>query len=126
MPSPQEHLVVYQRADDLVIEVHRLTHEAFPRSERFELGAHTRRAAFLVAANVVEGIAREHAGEKLKFFNISASSLRELGYALHIATRLGYIERTTFEAFEKKLSYIAAPLHALIRRERLKAGAIAV
>jgi four helix bundle protein len=120
MSVPHENLVAYQRADDLFVEVHRLTHQRFPRSERYELGAQMRRAAFAVPANIVEGIAREHAGDKLKFFNVAVSSLRELGYGLHTATRLGYIDNAMFAEFEKKLSYIAAPLHGLIRRERAK------
>jgi four helix bundle protein len=120
MSLPHENLVAYQRADDLFIEVHRLTHQRFPRSERYELGAQMRRAAFSVVANIVEGIAREHAGDKLRFLNIAVSSLRELGYGFHTATRLGYIDQAMFAAFEKKLSYIAAPLHGLIRRERTR------
>jgi four helix bundle protein len=120
MSLPHENLVAYQRADDLFVEVHRLTRERFPKIEQYELGSQLRRAAFSVPANIVEGIAREHAGDKLKFFNISAASLRELGYGLHTATRLGYIDAATFAAFEKKLSFIAAPLYGLIRRERGK------
>lgn len=120
MSLPHEHLVAYQRADDLFIEVHRLTHQQFPRTERYELGAQMRRAAFSIPANIVEGIARDHAGDKLKFFNISVAALRELGYGLHTATRLGYIDSATFASYEKKLSYIATPLYSLIRRERGK------
>ena len=123
MSLPHENLVVYQRADDLFIEVHRLTHQHFPGSERYELGGQMRRAAFSIPANIVEGIAREHAGDKLRFFNIAVSSLRELGYGLHAATRLGYLDTATFTEYEKKLSYIAAPLHGLIRRERSKKAA---
>jgi four helix bundle protein len=126
MALPHENLVAYQRADDLFIEVHRLTYQRFPKSEQYELGSQTRRAAFSVPANIVEGIARDHAGDKLKFFNISVASLRELGYCLHAATRLGYLDEPTFAAFEKKLSYIAAPLHGLIRRERGKKLAMGV
>jgi four helix bundle protein len=120
MASPHEHLLAWQRADDLFIEVHRLTQEQFPESEHDQLGAQVRRAAFSVAANIVEGIARDHAGDKLKFLNISVASLRELGYGLHAASRLGYIDSAAFAEYEKKLSYIAAPLHGLIRRERAK------
>ena len=122
MALPHENLVAYQRADDLFVDVHRLTHERFPESEQYELGAQMRRAAFAIPANIVEGIARDHAGDKLKFFNISVASLRELGYGLHAAARLGYIDVATFERFERKLSYIAAPLYGLIRRERGKKG----
>jgi four helix bundle protein len=124
MALPHENLVAYQRADDLYIEVHRLTHQRFPKHEKYELGSQTRRAAFSVPANIVEGIAREHAGEKLRFLNISLASLRELGYALHAAMRLGYIDAATLATFEQKMSYIAAPLYGLIRRERAKKLAI--
>jgi four helix bundle protein len=126
MARPHEQLVAYQRADDLFVEVHRLTHQRFPKSEEDELGAQMRRAAFAIAANIVEGIARDHAGDKLKFFNVSVSSVRELGYALHTANRLGYIDGATFEQFEKKLSYIAAPLHDLVRGERGKRFTVGV
>ena len=80
MALPHENLVAYQRADDLFVEVHRLTHERFPENEQYELGSHMRRAAFSIPANILEGIARDHAGDKLKFFNLSVASLRELGY----------------------------------------------
>ena len=40
-----ESLVVWQRADDLFIEIHRLTYQRFPREEQFELGRQLRRAA---------------------------------------------------------------------------------
>lgn len=118
MASPHEKLVAYQRADDLFVEVHRLTHERFPKSEQDELGSQMRRAAFSIPANIVEGLARDHAGDKLRFLNIAVSSLRELGYGLHTAARLGYIDAATFAQYEKKLSYISVPLYGLIRRER--------
>lgn len=120
MALPHEKLVAYQRADDLFVDVHRLTHERFPTSEQYELGSQMRRAAFSIPANIVEGLARDHAGDKLRFLNIAVSSLRELGYGLHTAARLGYIDAATFEQYEKKLSYISVPLYGLIRRERGK------
>ena len=120
MALPHENLVAFQRADDLFIEVHRLTYQQFPASERYELGSQMRRAAFSIPANIVEGIAREHAAEKVRFLNISLGSLRELGYGLRAATRLGYIDAATLATYEQKVSFIAAPLLGLIRRERAK------
>jgi four helix bundle protein len=66
--------------------------------ERFELGSQTRRAAFSVAANIVEGCAREHTRERLQFLNTARASLAEVGYCLHAAHRLGYIGDQDFEA----------------------------
>jgi len=50
-------LVGWQRADDLFMTMHRLSREAFPAFERFELGQQLRRAAFSVAVNIAEGFA---------------------------------------------------------------------
>ena len=58
MSLAHENLVAWQRADDLFIDLHRLTHQRFPRFERFEIGQQIRRAAWSVPANIVEGIAR--------------------------------------------------------------------
>lgn len=111
-------LVVWQRADDLFIEVHRLTHQHFPRFERFELGSQLRRAAYSVPANVVEGTARRTGRDKIKFFNIAASSLSELTDGIHAALRLGYIDDATHERLDLQARMVAAPLHGLIRHER--------
>ena len=51
-----------------------------------------RRAAYSVAANIVEGIARRSLKERVHFLNIAEASLAEAGYCLHVAKRLGYIE----------------------------------
>jgi four helix bundle protein len=58
MALKYENLVVWQRADDLFIVIHRLTHQRFPADERYELGRQLRRAAYSVPANIVEGSAR--------------------------------------------------------------------
>ena len=111
-------LVVWQRADDLFIGVHQLTHQQFPRTERFELGSQLRRAAYSVPANIVEGSARQSERDRINFFNIAASSLSEVTYGLHAARRLEYMDEATFERFDKMTRTVAAPLYGLIRHER--------
>jgi four helix bundle protein len=118
MSLPHHDLVAWQRADDLFIELHQLTNQRFPPGERFELASQLRRAAFSVAANIVEGIAREHDADKRKFFNIAASSLRELGYCLHAARRLKYIGDADLERYEQQMRQIGGPLYGLIAKYR--------
>jgi four helix bundle protein len=55
MPPRHHSLIAWQRADDLFIELHQLTVKQFPAFERFELGSQIRKAAYPVAANIVEG-----------------------------------------------------------------------
>ena len=73
MALAHHNLVAWQRADDLFIEVHRLTLQRFPAHERYELGSQIRRSAFSVPANIVEGNARSSVSEKIRFFNIASS-----------------------------------------------------
>ncbi len=92
MSLPHHKLVAWRRADDLYLAVRRLTLERFPDHERFELGRQLRRAAYSVPANLVEGSAHRHLRDGLNFFNIASFSLAEVGYGLHAARRLGYID----------------------------------
>jgi four helix bundle protein len=115
-------LVVWQRADDLLIRLHRLTLTAFPAHERFELGTQLRRAALSVPANVVEGTARVHGGERLQFLRIAFSSLREAGYYVHVAERLGYISEPVRLDLEADIRSVAAPLLGLIRQRQSSGG----
>jgi len=118
MPLRHHTLVAWQRADDLFITVHTLTLKAYPAYERFELGSQTRRAAFSVAANIVEGCAREHRRERLQFLNTSRSSLAEVGYCLHVARRLAYIDQREFDSFDLQIRQTSAALNGYIRSVR--------
>jgi four helix bundle protein len=103
MGLAHHNLVVWQRADDFFIEVHGLTHQRFPRHERFEPSSQLRRAAYSVPSNIVEGIARRHRREAIRFFDIAGASLSELGYGLHAPARLGYITAAELATLEEKL-----------------------
>jgi four helix bundle protein len=124
MGLAHQNLVVWQRADDFFIEVHRLTHQRFPRHERFELSPQLRRAAYSVPSNIVEGIARRHRREAIRFFDIASASLSELGYGLHASARLGYITTAELATLEEKLRLIAAPLNGLIRRYKFRSALV--
>ena len=115
---PHHSLVVWQRADNLFIKVHLLATDSFPRSERFELASQLRRAAYSVAANIVEGSARRHRNDRLNFFNIAEASLSEVGYCIHVAHRLGYITDETSENLEREVRAVGAPLIGLILSTR--------
>jgi four helix bundle protein len=56
MSLPYQKLVVWQRADDLFIDVHRLSLQQFPKEEKYELGSQLRRSAYSVPANIVEDL----------------------------------------------------------------------
>jgi four helix bundle protein len=111
-------LVVWQRADDLFIHIHRLTHQRFPADERYELGRQLRRAALSVPSNIVEGVARRHTLEKINFLNIASASLSEVTYGLHAALRLGYLDERTYRTIDDQARMVAAPLNGLLKKYR--------
>ena len=115
MPHSHSNLVAWQRADDLFIKIHVMS-RGFPAYERYELGSQSRRAAFSVAANIVEGIARRGARERLHFLHIAEASLVEVGYCMHVARRLGYISDEVHAEIEGELKKTGAPLSGLIAR----------
>jgi four helix bundle protein len=83
-------LRAFELADGLVLAVYRCTAK-FPREEQFGLTAQIRRAAVSIAANIVEGSARESLAEYVRFIEIAHASARELEYHMSLARRLGYL-----------------------------------
>ena len=109
MSLPHHSLIAWQRADDLFIDLHLLS-RGFPAIERFELASQLRRAAFSVPANIAEGYGRHTTGEKLQFLQIA-----EVGYCLHAAKRLGYIEESVYLKLELRVRRTSAPLRGLMK-----------
>ena len=79
-----------------------------------------RRAAFSVAANMVEGFAHSPGKVRVNFLKVSQASLAEVGYCLHVALRLGYITAALATELEVQVKEVGAPLAGLIRAARLK------
>jgi len=95
--------------------------KAFPAYERFELGSQIRRAAFSVAANIVEGFALPPGRRRVNFLRVAQASLGEVGYCVHVARRLSYISEAMAAELESEIKRTGAPLAGLIRFERTKA-----
>lgn len=108
-------LVAWQRADDLFINLHRLTITSFPPFERYELGSQLRKAAYSVPATITEGYGRRHRRDRAHFLNIAEASLAEAAYCVHAAWRLGYVDDRSLGELEKELNGVGAPLAGLIR-----------
>jgi four helix bundle protein len=79
-----------------------------------------RKAAYSVAANIVEGYGRRHTRDRLHFPNIAEASLAEVAYCVHAAWRLGYVNRVLLAELEKDLNGVGASLSRLIRSIRLE------
>ena len=113
-------LVAWQRADDLFLKLHQLSLKAFPVFEKYELGGQLRRAAFSVPVNIVEGFATEYRRRRVSFLYVAKPSLAEVGYCIHAACRLGYIDPKLATDLDVEIRRVGAPLAGLIASERLK------
>jgi len=110
-------LRAYELADNLAVEVYRLT-KGLPKEELFGLSSQMRRAAVSVASNIVEGCARESEGDYLRFLNIAYGSAKELQYQVSLAHRLGFINRDKFDQVDgicEETSKVIAGLSASLR-----------
>ena len=122
MKLRHQSLVAWQRADDLFITLHKMSLQSFPAFERFELGSQLRKAAYSVPANIAEGYGRRHIKERLHFLSIAQASLAEVGYCIHVASRLGYICAEMLSTLEKDQNGVGSPLAGLIRSVSSSSG----
>jgi four helix bundle protein len=114
-------LILWQKAFDLAIEVHRVT-STFPRFELFGLVTQLRRASVSVPSNIAEGSARMSTREFLHFLRIARGSLAEVQTQLHLAKAVGYVPEPTFSEIDQKVEEVGRILNAvtagLLRRLR--------
>lgn len=116
MAQRHEKLVAWQRADDLCLLVSQLT-KGFPADERFGLTGQLRRAALSVGADIVEGFALPKSPARVRFVRTAVASLAEVGYALHVARRVGYLSEDRWAEMDCEVRKVAAPLHGLLKQQ---------
>ena len=89
-----QQLEVWQKGHQLVLAVYRMT-KMFPDDEKYGLVSQMRRAAVSVPANIAEGFKRRGKPDKIRFYNISETSLEELKYYLILSKDLNYVDDTS-------------------------------
>src|SRR3972149_535583 len=107
-------IIAWQKADDYVIEVYRLTGKLFPPEERFGLISQIRSAAVSVAANIAEGSGRESLQDFRRFVSQAQGSLSEVEYYLHLANRLGFIEESEYKKLASERADVGRTVQGFI------------
>ena len=108
-------LTAWQKADELVVRIYRLTASAFPAEEKFGLKSQIRAAAVSVAANIAEGSARGTDADFRRFLWIAQGSLTEVEYYLHLSERLGYLEGAEYAEISSVRALAGRTLTGLLR-----------
>jgi four helix bundle protein len=114
-------LRVYQTAEDIALDIYRLT-RGFPLEERFGLAQQLRRAAVAIGSDIVEGCARSGARDFARFLEMSLGSAAEVRFQLRIAHKAGYLGATEHEATSNDLQQVQRMLIRLIKRVRPASG----
>lgn len=116
-----EKLDVWHDARLFVKEIYQLTSK-FPKEERYGLSSQLQRAAVSVISNITEGTSRFSDKEKLRFIEISYTSLMEVYCQLIVTLDLEYITVNQLENQKMTVFKISNKLTALYRsiQKRMK------
>ena len=100
---------------DLVSKIYSLTSQ-FPKDELYGLTNQLRRASISVTSNIAEGLSRTSKLEKIRFLEISRSSLVEIDTQLEIAMKLKLCSKSDLIEIEKLLNSLFAMITSLKKK----------
>ena len=86
-----------------------------PASERYALSAQMRRAVVSIPTNIVEGCRRDTAKEYRRFIEVALGSACEVGYLLHLAVDLEFLEEDAAAACRECTDHVARELQNLLK-----------
>jgi four helix bundle protein len=92
---------------DLVSKIYSLISH-FPKEEMFGLTNELRRASVSVSSNIAEGLSRTSKLEKIRFLEISRSSIVEIDTQLEIVLKLNLCNKNDLIEIEKLLNSLFA------------------
>lgn len=107
-----EKLQTWNEARELVREIYKITAN-FPKEELFGLTNQLRRAAVSILLNLAEGANRSSRKEKVRFYEMSHTSIDEVVAGLYVALDLDYLSKSDFDRLYELLSRQAAKTVAL-------------
>ncbi|MBE0571005.1 MAG: four helix bundle protein [Ignavibacteriaceae bacterium] len=108
-------LDIWNYSLDLVSKIYSLTSK-FPKEELFGLTSQLRRASVSVSSNVAEGLSRTSKLEKIRFLEISRSSLVEIDTQLEITLKLKLSNNNELIEIEKLLNSLFAMITSLKKK----------
>ncbi len=111
---PHARLDAWRDAMHLVEVVYRYSND-LPDAERVSLTRQLRRSAASFPSNIAEGAARRSRQDCIRFLSIARGSLAEPDTQLHIAERLGRVQRDAqlIEQVDRIFARLTAPMNSL-------------
>ena len=87
----------------------------FPKSEQFDLSSQTKRAAYSIPLNIVEGSGRFTEKDFSHFLDMALGSAHELEYCCLMSKDLSYIDQELFQKTNQLINEVKAMLIGLIK-----------
>ena len=119
--APYEKLRAWTASHQVVLTVYRAT-ESWPQRELYGLTSQARRAAFSIAANIAEGVAKRGEREFRRFLDFALGSSSELCYVLRVARDLGLLQESNWQELETQRNAAGKLLWRLYQTARGRSG----
>ena len=114
MATGLENLKVYQMAEVLEIDVHKLT-DTFPRDEKFRSVDQIRRSSSAVANNISEGYARHTYKEKIRYLYIAKGEAEETKRNIIKSAKKGFLQEKLAENIAVKYTELLKAISGYIK-----------
>jgi four helix bundle protein len=89
-------LEVWKKSHNLTLYVYLNVLPKFPKSEQYDLLSQTKRSAYSIGLNIVEGSGRNTEKDFAHFLDLALGSAHELEYCCLLSKDLGYFEQELY------------------------------
>lgn len=113
---------VWAKSHDLTLAIYQVS-RSFPKEEAYVLTSQIRRAAISIPTNIAEGSGRGSHADFARFAQIAIGSASEVEYLLLLAQELKYLDTTTHQALEIRISEVKRMLTGFM--QKLRADSVA-
>src|ERR1700743_1908070 len=108
-------LEVWKKSHELTLFVYKSLLPNFPKSEQFDLYSQSKRAAYSIPLNIVEGSGRFTEKDFAHFIDQALGSVHELEYCCLLSKDLFYIDEELYQVINKLVNEVKAMLIGLIK-----------
>ncbi|MBS1531071.1 MAG: four helix bundle protein [Bacteroidetes bacterium] len=111
-------LDVWKKSHELNLFVYENLLSRFPKSEQYDLMSQTKRAAYSIPLNIVEGCGRFTEKDFAHFLDQALGSAHELEYCCLLSKDLIYIDIELYQQTNQLINGVKAMLIGLIKKLR--------
>ena len=117
-------LDIYQLAEELAVEIHKMTLTALPNFEMYEVGGQIRRSSKSIVSNIIEGYGRKYyKNEFVRFLTYAFASCDETKGHLEMLYKTESLSKSYFDDLYNRYMELGAKLfkfrQAVIQRHNI-------